>query len=391
MSRPSYDEWLITKAVMYEGDNRNLMRHIDRLTPVLLAEPVAAGVLRSRSRCILQGESDLHHIVNDYSENEGSVDALFSFSDAYEAGAPIIYEGILEAAVNRIMARQDAGKLKQLLPDLEKGTMTMQEIGAFCAAHGQTAFEDTLTLEEAEVRVDQEGMRSRIPLGFGFFDRQTRGLPRGRVSILAAKPGVGKTDFALACAINMLRDKKNVFFASLEMDYYEIVGRLRRSIGSGKMLSGSMTLDTAGRQTVSRIAAQVAQLKPELVIVDYLQILDTTETYRGLYERTSELSNQLRAAAKGTVKDAKTAPAWLVLSQLSRNTRTEHDRPVMADLRDSGAIEQDADMVMFLHEPDQRVAGEQSRRVELSVAKNRGGPCGYVRFNFTPGSSRWEE
>jgi replicative DNA helicase len=391
MSRPEYHNWVIAKAILYSGDDPSITRHLDRLRPTMVDDSMVAALLRCRDRCLLEGHHKFEDIIESYGRNEGNPVNAADYGDAYETGDFILTESSVASAVNLIFSAQDSAKLKELAEDLERGLVTMQEIGAICSAQGQNNFEDTLTLKEAEDRVDAEGTRGRIPMGFSYFDRSTRGLPRGRVSILAAKPGVGKTDFALACAINMLRGGKNVFFASLEMDYYEIVGRLRRSTGTGRTLPGSMTLDTAGRQTVGRIAAQVAQQKPELVIVDYLQILDCTGSYDGLYARTSEISNQLRAAAKGTVRDAKTAPAWLVLSQLSRNTRTEHDRPVMADLRDSGAIEQDADMVMFLHEPNQRLAGEQTRQVELSVAKNRGGPCGYTRFTFTPGSSRWEE
>jgi hypothetical protein len=391
--KPPYEEWVIAKAVLYSDADPEAMLHVDRLRPEMFKEsPIVAALLRSRARCLIRGAADMQNIAHDYASNEGgNFGAVIDFTDEYETGAVELMPVTVRNAVNTILSRIDAGKLKGMIPDLERGLLTMQEIGTFCTAQGQTNFEDTMSLTEAEERVDREGTRSRIPVGFHWFDQRTRGLPRGRVSILAAKPGVGKTDFALACAINLLRDGKGVFFASLEMDYYEIVGRLRRSIGTGKTLPGKMIIDSAGRQTVGRIASQVTQMKPELVIVDYLQILDCVEHFDGLYHRTSEISNQLRAAAKGTSENAKTAPAWLVLSQLSRNTRTEQDRPVMADLRDSGAIEQDADMVMFLHESNPRQAGEQTRQVELTTAKNRGGPCGFSRFTFTPGSSRWEE
>jgi replicative DNA helicase len=239
-------------------------------------------------------------------------------------------------------------------------------------------------------RVTEEGERERVHTGFRRLDHCLHGLPRGRVTILAARPGVGKTDFALSVGVNIARTWKRVFFASIEMDYHELTKRIRRNIGiEADSIGENIVLNDDAHQTVPGIAAQVMLHKPDVVIVDYLQIIKATHPAKDLYTKTSEISNQLRAAAKG-VTGSDNPPAWLVLSQLSRNAKTEQDRPVLADLRDSGAIEQDADSVLFLHEPGKRIDA-LPRAVQVSVAKNRSGPTGFVTMQFTPSSSKWEE
>jgi replicative DNA helicase len=142
-----------------------------------------------------------------------------------------------------------------------------------------------------------------------------------------------------------------------------------------------------GSLRVSQIAAIANNY--DLIVVDYLQILETADKVSGLYEKATNLSNDLRKAAKNS------NAAWLVLSQLSRKMLTEHETPKLSHLRDSGAIEQDAFTVLFLHYPEKPVQNDKgeyaaNRYVVVTIAKNRSGGFGQFAYRFCPSRSTWE-
>lgn len=390
----NYDEQIVLLSILHYDNESDYCAQIDRLSPSMrFHHRELAVLLEARQHSILAGEHDSSSFVSRYVAMGGDAGKLFDIAHAGELHLEaIVARTSLVSAVNRIIASNKSIDFANNLEEYRLGNMSQQELAASIAFADDSINEDFMSLEEAERKVDTEGERSRVKSGFKRLDYRTRGFSRGRVTILGARPGVGKTDFALTIAANVVEAGGKVFFACMEMDHYEIVGRLRRNYGSLRNINRNFMLNSAPSQSVMQIVAQANHEKPDLVVVDYLQILHLPESGRmGMYEKASTLSNQLRVAAKGNSANASTAPAWLVLSQLSRNTENENNTPLLSHLRDSGAIEQDADTVMFLHEPNKRTEMDEYRKVQLTISKNRSGACGWIDYRFIMGKSRWEE
>lgn len=236
------------------------------------------------------------------------------------------------------------------------------------------------------------------------------GFIRGGLYILGARPAVGKSTFALNLADNI---SGNVLFVSLEMSPEQILAkRVSRLTGytASKLLSGDLpdkaweavamataTIEQSGVYTNSRYDLVVrevhllAQSVPELrcVVLDYLGLIQPTTRGGSTYEQVSAISRELKRMAISL-----NVPV-VCLCQLSRKIEERKDRkPMLSDLRDSGAIEQDADGVLFLFRDDYYTGGPGDglpSSVELTVAKNRHGKTGEVDFNFWPYSSLFKE
>lgn len=249
-----------------------------------------------------------------------------------------------------------------------------------------------------------------IPSGFTHLDSILGGgFIRGGVYILGARPAVGKTSFAINLADSI---KGNVLFVSLEMTAVQIVARrFSRATGipSGKLLSGRITdqewvsigtastaLHASGVYINDRHGLTVqgiqllAQSVPNLqaVIVDYLGLISPATRTASVYERVSETSRDLKKMALTL-----NVPV-ICLAQLSRAVESrENKQPRLSDLRDSGAIEQDADAVLFLHREDYYGGTQKDAPslVTLGVAKNRHGDTGQVDFSFWRSASLFKE
>lgn len=382
------DERVIARAIYHEPDESDTAQAVSRLAGVTLNSPVLRKLLQLWKAASIEGQLVSEVLAEKFRIDDGNLLSLLDFTE----GGPVLrgtYSGLI-SAVDRTIARSKAPKFHVAVEDYFSGKITQSELLDVVGTDCGYEQDDTFSLSEAIQMVRESKEHPRIKTGFRRLDKATRGLPANRVSILASRPGVGKSDFALWVALEVLKSGKKVFLASLEMDSHELVKRLERNGGAELSKFGSnLIMDCSGKQTVARISGQVRHFKPDLVIVDYLQILDCDASARDLYTRTTLLSNQIRTTAKGS--SYTTPAAWLVLSQLSRSVRSENTRPVLSDLRDSGAIEQDADTVLFLHEPEARDDYSNVRDVQLSIAKNRSGECGYTNFLFTPSLSKWEE
>ncbi|MBQ3141076.1 MAG: replicative DNA helicase [Clostridia bacterium] len=266
-----------------------------------------------------------------------------------------------------------------------------------------TAFYDELN---ELAKLERGGMRG-IPSGYGKLDKMLSGLNRSDLIILAARPGVGKTSFALNIAVNVAKSQKindgAVCVFSLEMSSVQLVERLlaaegciemghiingnidadesvRIAAASGELSGTRFYIDDTSNITVSEIKARLRKIKNlRLVIIDYLQLISSGR--RGNENRTTEVSEMTRAL-KIMAKELN-VPV-IVLSQLSRDsvkvgakTGEKARKPELTDLRESGSIEQDADIVMFLHfERDENAPDGKSNKCELLVRKNRHGPAG---------------
>ena len=250
-----------------------------------------------------------------------------------------------------------------------------------------------------------------IATGIGDLDRVITGLNRSDLILLAARPGMGKTSFALNIARNVsVIGKKTVAFFSLEMTKEQLASRLlssealvggtklrtgrlspdewERLIGAGDILKNAqMYLDDTPGITVPEMKSKLRRLKRiDLVVIDYLQLMSTGRRDGNRVQEISELTRNLKILAKEI-----NVPV-ICLSQLSRASEQRQDhRPQLSDLRDSGSIEQDADIVLFLYREgyyDREKGAETAQAAvdqnsgECIVAKNRHGETTTVKLHW---------
>jgi len=268
-------------------------------------------------------------------------------------------------------------------------------------------------------RIFSEGRRiTGLATGYPGLDNETAGLQPSELIILAARPSMGKTALALNMAENVaLRQREPVAIFSLEMSKESLLLRLLASearVDAHKFRTGHMNRDDWGKvtrtlaelgeapiwiddsasSTVLEMGAKARRLKRDrglsLMIVDYLQLVVPTHSGRGT-NRQEEVSSISRAL-KGLAKELK-VPV-LVLSQLTRAPEREERKPQLADLRESGAIEQDADVVLFINRPNfykTDLPEEDRAKAELIIAKQRNGPTTSLNFVFLSRHTRFEE
>ena len=255
---------------------------------------------------------------------------------------------------------------------------------------------------------DNRGKTLGIPTGFIDLDRMTSGLNNSDLIILAARPAMGKTAFALNLALNAGKEQKNVLVFSLEMPAQQLYQRLL-SIESGipqhKLKNVYLEEDEWTKLTVatlnlSKTSIFVADLpytnvleirsyarkmksqkKLDLIIIDYLQLINGTGRGGSEFSRQQEISDISRSL-KGLARELD-VPV-IALSQLSRAVESRVDkRPMLSDLRESGAIEQDADIVAFLYREEYYIPETENKGItELIIGKHRNGATGIVKLNF---------
>ena len=266
-------------------------------------------------------------------------------------------------------------------------------------------------------RIFTEGRRiTGLSTGYQQLDNLTSGLQPSELLILAARPSMGKTSLALNIAENVaMRGGEPVAIFSLEMSKESLLLRLLASharinahkfrtghLGRedwqkmtealGRLAEAPLWVDDSGSATVVEIGAKTRRLKRDkglsLVIVDYLQLVAT----RGRFANRNEEVTSITRGLKGLAKELK-VPV-LVLSQLTRAPEREERRPQLADLRESGAIEQDADVVLFIYRPNIYKPGEtpeERAKAEIIIAKQRNGPTDRIPFVFLDTYTRFEE
>lgn len=258
------------------------------------------------------------------------------------------------------------------------------------------------TMDEIDAIASRGGDTNGIMTGFSELDDMTTGLRPGQMIIIAARPGVGKStiglDIARSCAI---RQNKAAIIFSLEMDRTEITMRLLSaeakiklaSLRSGKLSDDDFTrlarksgeiaeaplyIDDSPNMTMMEIRAKARRLKQQkglgLIVVDYIQLMSSGKKVESRQQEVSEFSRQLKLLAKELKVPV------IAISQLNRGPEQRQDKkPAVSDLRESGSLEQDADMVLLLHRPeladkDDIRAGE----ADIIVGKNRAGTTGTV-------------
>ena len=260
------------------------------------------------------------------------------------------------------------------------------------------------TWDEMELRAQSRKIVHGVPTNYSRLDAVTQGLQPGELIILAARPSVGKTSFALNIARNaaVLAERRVVIF-SLEMSKQALVQRLICSeakvdaylISTGqadshafqriagaidRLTQANIWIDDTPALPISELRARArrmrAQQSIDLVVVDYLQLMRGGRQDSRVQE-VSEISSGLKSIAK------ELRVPVLALSQLSRESeRRENRKPQLSDLRDSGSIEQDADVVLFLYRPGMHKEDVDRSVTELLVEKNRNGPTTKIDLHF---------
>ena len=291
-------------------------------------------------------------------------------------------------------------RAEQILFDLsqEKATSEFSHIETLL----KESFERITQLYESGADV------TGVPSGFRDLDRITSGFQEGNLVVIAARPSMGKSALGLGVAAN-LAVRKNVPVAlfTLEMSKSEVTQRLmcseakvesqrlrtgklsaddwpRLTAACDKLAKAPMYVDDTGSITMMEIRSKARRLKSRhpdlgLIIVDYLQLMTSGTTVENRVQEVSQISRSLKVLARDL-----DVPI-VALSQLSRAVEQRHDkRPILSDLRESGSIEQDADIVMFIYRDEYYNAEESDQQglAEVIVAKHRNGPTDTVKLSF---------
>lgn len=271
------------------------------------------------------------------------------------------------------------------------------------------------TMDEIDAIASRGGVSVGVPTGFSSLDELTNGLHPGQMVIVAARPGVGKSTLALDWARNasVKHHLTSVIF-SLEMSRSEITMRLLSAeaeiklaaMRSGRMgdhewkkivrrmgeISGApLFIDDSPNMTMMEIRAKARRLKQrhdlKLIVVDYLQLMSSSKRVESRQQEVSEISRQMKLLAKELEVPV------VAISQLNRGPEQRNDkRPMLSDLRESGSLEQDADMVILVHRPDAWEAEDpRAGEADLIVAKHRNGPTATVTVAHQLHYSRFKD
>jgi replicative DNA helicase len=323
--------------------------------------------------------------------------------------------------VRRSFEEQD--EVDNLLDEVEQRIFTV----------GEFRFKDQMldmraqvmeAIESIEKLYERKGGITGIATGFAEFDRMTSGLHAAEMIVIAARPSMGKTAFAMNIAEHVaIQEKQAVAVFSLEMSSQQLVQRLLCSrarvnlkkvrdgflgdrefssltSAASKLADAKMFIDDSAGLTILELRAKARRLKAQhdirLIVVDYLQLLRSTSR-RGQDNRQIEIS-EISAGLKGLAKELNIP--IIVVAQLNRNpenrTGDSKGRPRLSDLRESGSIEQDADLVGLLVREAYYADTEEEREeaagnADLIIAKQRNGPTGDIPLTFLSEFTRFED
>lgn len=264
-----------------------------------------------------------------------------------------------------------------------------------------------------EERMSKEGDVSGTTTGFSDLDAHTTGLQPTELIILAARPSMGKTALVCNVAEGVARSGKGVLLFSLEQSNLELAERflcITAKVNGHDLRAGNLNaeqrdklmeasdelsrmplyIDDKPGRTMGQIAALSRRLHRKsplgVIIIDYLQLVEPDDKGSPREQQIAGISRRLKFLAK------ELRVPVIALAQLNRGVELREDkRPRLADLRESGAIEQDADMVMFLHRPDAYDPEDRPGEAEVVIAKHRSGPTGIVRLTWRKEYMRFED
>ncbi|WEV37023.1 replicative DNA helicase [Lactobacillus sp. ESL0677] len=322
-------------------------------------------------------------------------------------------------------AIQDSDDVTDILDNAESEIMNVSSENSVSGFRGIKEIVNS-TIEEINNIPEDGNMVTGLPTGFAELDKMTTGFHDDELIIVAARPGVGKTSFALNVAQHVgLHTDKSVAMFSLEMSGEQLVQRMLASEGlinsqhlrtgqldeeewrklivaSGSLATANVYIDDTPGIKMSEIRAQARRLAKEkgnlgLIVIDYLQLIEGPRS-ESRQQEVSAISRQLKKLAKELHVPV------IALSQLSRSVEQRQDkRPVLSDIRESGSIEQDADIVSFLYRDDyyrdeqddddhnqgEVEAEDDNGEVEVIIEKNRSGSRGTIKLMFSKPYNRF--
>ncbi len=291
---------------------------------------------------------------------------------------------------------------------LDRAEKKMMGINSGVGSSAFKSLKDSLpeAWERLEKLHENKGEIRGIPTGFPDLDQYLSGLQRSDLIILAARPSVGKTTLALDIARQAaLKHSSSTAIFSLEMSTQQLVDRMiaaESRVNAWNLRTGNLSteaefskirdsldrlskapifIDDMAGNSIMRMRSVCRRIKAEngldLVVVDYLQLMSTSKNYDNIVNQVTEISRSLKGLAKEF-----NVPV-LALSQLSRAVESRGGKPRLSDLRDSGSIEQDADVVMFIHREDKgKDESEKTNIAQILIEKHRNGPVGKVDLYF---------
>lgn len=303
------------------------------------------------------------------------------------------------------MGYEEGEEPEKLIAEAER---MITELGGRRAATAFYAIRDILldTFAHLEFLYNNKGETTGVPTSFSDLDRLCSGLQPSDLIILAGRPGMGKTALGVCIGYSAaLKHNIPVAIFSLEMSKEQLVQRIlcaeakvdqhRLRTGElaeedwrklhetkGKLANAPIFIDDTPGITVRQVRAKARQLQAEkglgLIVIDYLQLMQGSRRAENRQQEISEISRSLKGLAKEL-----NVPV-LALAQLSRSVeQRDKKRPIMSDLRESGSLEQDADLVMFIYRDDYYNRDSDKKGIaEIIIAKHRNGPVGFVELGF---------
>jgi len=356
---------------------------------------------------------------NEQLDKVGGIAYVTSLANSVPTAANIEYhakivkeKGQLRHLINSATAIAGMGyeDNENVIDVMDKAEKMILEVAAKRGGGDFTPIKNILldTFSKIEVLYASKGGITGTPTGFKDLDKLTSGLQPSDLILVAARPSMGKTAFTLNLATHIaVREKKAVAFFSLEMSKEQLVQRMLCSEGAidsqrlrigelddkdwGKLISAADRLstapifidDTAGI-TVMELRSKARRLKTEydlkLIVIDYLQLMQGSSSKGGdnRQQEISEISRSLKALAREL-----NVPV-IALSQLSRSVESRQvKKPMLSDLRESGSLEQDADIVMFLYREDYYDPDTENKNItDVIIAKHRNGPVDTIQLFF---------
>ncbi len=330
------------------------------------------------------------------------------------------YRALIDAATSILRdAYEQSTEAKQLLSAAEQRVFSILDGRGTAEV---SSLKDILhdALDRMEARQKGEHARDGVETMFADFDALTGGLHSSELIVLAARPSMGKTALAMNIAENVaVQLRQPVLFISLEMSSIELADRLLCSaarVNGHRLRNGSLSnedrkrlidkaseiseaplyVDDSPARTVSEIAAAARRVRRTcqnqlgLIVIDYLQLIEPDNAKDPRQEQVARITRRL----KGLARELKVP--ILCLAQLNRQAEDSKDhRPRLSHLRESGAIEQDADVVMFVHREEYYHRGEEQKeyagQAEIIIAKQRNGPVGDVEVIWRKDFTRFED
>lgn len=311
--------------------------------------------------------------------------------------------------------RPEGRDTPELIDQAEQSVFAIRERGNRARSDIQK-FGDVLehVYNRVESVRNNPGGAAGLPTGFREFDRATSGLGAGDLMILAARPSMGKTSLAMNIAENVAIDRKQgVAVFSMEMSAEQLGLRIlssRSGVEMSKLKSGNLGdaemdaltwavgrlsdaplyLDETGGLTPMDLRAKARRLKQnhgiQLLVVDYIQLMHVPGKGENRVQEISEISRQLKSLAKELMIPI------IALSQLNRGVeQRDNKRPRMSDLRESGGIEQDADLVVFIYRDWVYDKSKDEREAEIIIAKQRNGPLATIPVRFIGANTKFED